>query len=50
MISAEKELFAEQKHAEMLDGAYHSVELNFVRGVVALRASEGPREKSHWML
>ena len=46
----ETELFAEQKHAKMLDGANYSVELDFVRGVVALRAGEGPREESHWML
>ena len=50
MSSAEKKLFAEQKHAKMLDGANHSVELDFLSGVFALRAGEGPREESHLML
>ena len=34
----------------MLDGVNHSVELDFVRSVVSLRAGEGLREESHWML
>ena len=50
MISAKNKDFSEQKHANMLDGEDHSVELNFVSGVIALRAGEGPRKESHWML
>ena len=50
MISAKEELFTKQKHAEVLDGAHHSVELDFICCIVALGAREGPKEESHWML
>ena len=50
MISAKKELSSKQKHTEMLDGADHSVEIDFIRCIVTLGAGKGPREQSHWVL
>ena len=50
MISAKEEVINKQEHAEVLDGANHSVELHFICCIVALGAREGPIKESHWML
>ena len=36
MVGTQEKLFSEQKHFEMLDGADHCVELDFIRSIVAL--------------
>ena len=50
MISANEKLLSKQKHADMLDGANQSVELDFICCIIALGAKEGTRDDFHWML
>ena len=38
------------KHSEVLNGTNNGVQLDFVRGVVAIGAAEGPRVEAHWVL
>ena len=50
MIGSEQEFLAEKKHSEVFNGTNNGVQLDFVRGVVALGAAEGPRVEAHWVL
>ena len=36
MVGTQEKLFSKQTHSEMLDGADHSVKLDFIRSIVAL--------------
>ncbi len=36
LVCTQEKYLAEQKHSELLDGAHHCVELDFIRSVVAL--------------
>ncbi len=47
MIGTQEDIFAEQKHSKVLDGANHCVEFDVIRSIVAFRAGEGSREEAH---